>query len=303
LTSEPELDPDVWAVFTGRLPNGNDIVKATIDLGRAPRGIHVVVFREGSVFKCSVEFNPGRFVDPWGIGLCRPEDLRKVVRRVMNRVSRCVTPYLGIEEFQVRRIDVSRNFFGISHPARYFHGLRAVPKPRATFNRLLSNPVSSKPETLEAGSKSGGKVMLYDKYAKAPDRALPATLRFEIRAHQSWLKHYGNISTLADVTKRSIHRLALNRAQWFGLEAEVMTFETACDRILDDSELSTRVQNGLMRYVLARLRGNGPQLSSKTAQEYRRTLKRLGIAPYRTSDIDFAVSRLDFKTGTEIRVA
>jgi hypothetical protein len=309
LISEGSLDPDVWDVFSGNRSAGNgsrevQIIKGEIQIGRPPRDIRVVVFRGGAfAYTCTIEFNPARWVDPFGIGLCRPQDLGAVVSSVMRRVSKYITPIDDLEDFEVRRIDVTRNFYDITNPSRYLFGLRAVPKSRATFNRLFSNPASGVPETLEAGSKSGGKVMLYDKHAQVPSRAEPGTLRCEVQAHQSWCQRYGSIRTVSDLTAQNIDKLADDRFQWFGLEAEVMSYDTMCERIVGDESLSASTKIELLEYALARLRGDEHQMCSKTARKYSRLLRELNIAPYRESAMNFSISRLDFESGTEVQVA
>jgi hypothetical protein len=88
------------------------------------------------------------------------------------------------------------------------------------------------------------------------------TLRFEVQALQGWCKQLANISTFSDLTQTSIDKLFFSRMKWFGLEAEVMYYGTLLDRILDDPSLSTRVQNGLLRYVRAIQRGSEPNVSA-----------------------------------------
>jgi hypothetical protein len=128
-------------------------------------------------------------------------------------------------------------------------------------------------------------------------------MRFEVQARQGWLKSRGCITTFSDLTEANIDRLFFDRMRWFGLEAEVMTYGTFLDRILDDSSLDTRTQNGLLKYVRAMQRGSEPQIHARTAQKYKRLLRELNIAPYDETIADWSVTRLDFESGTEIQVA
>jgi hypothetical protein len=159
------------------------------------------------------------------------------------------------------------------------------------------------PETLRAGSKSGGVAQLYDKHAQMNGRVPYGTMRFEVQAHQGWLKSKADITTFGDLTEVNIDKLFFDRMEWFGLEAEVMTFGTFLDRILDDSSLDTRTQNGLLKYVRAIQRGSEPEVSARTAQTYKRLLRERHIAPYDEGAADPSVTRLDFESGTEIQVA
>lgn len=156
---ETSFDSQIFRVFWGHRTHGLEVVRAKVQISDGVKSIRIVIVRhESTRYKCILEFNPARFVDPFGVGLCRPQDLRKVLRRVMRRVAPYITACGKIEDFEVRRVDVARNLYGVFDSAPYFYGLLTVPKSHATFSRLMCSPQTGRPETYEAGSQSGEKL-------------------------------------------------------------------------------------------------------------------------------------------------
>ncbi len=300
----PSFGNSKWEVTNRKSVNGQTVTHRKLEIGSGSQTIRAYTYSGyESCSGCSLYFHPSRFVDPYGIGLCRPRDLPVVVGRALTMIEPYVGEVIDPEQMRVRRVDVARNLYEIADPPRYLEGLRIVPRPYARFVDLYVNPRTGVPETLTAGTKNAGRVRLYDKYAQAPHLALPGTMRVEVEARGAWCKRLG-LNRFGDLTATNLVRLVDDRIiDWFGLEAEVMTFETACMQIVKNQDLSDRLKVGLLRYLLARLQGQNPETCSKTAGDYRRRLKDLGIAPYLDSAVDFSVTRLDFDAGTELRVA
>lgn len=299
----PEFRSSRWSLKSYGPPNERVITSGWIEIGNDRCKLRIDVYRpNGHEWWCALQFNPARVVNPSGIALCRPRDLERVIDGATIKVRRHVVPKIGSHLFQVRRVDIGRTFREVSSPGRYLAGLHSVPKPRARFNSLIRGK-DGVVETLRAGSKSGGCVSLYDKHRESSGLAPPGTLRCEVQARPSWCQRYGGIFVVEDLTGMNIGRLFRNRVRWFGLERHVMTGRTACEQILRSKDLDIRTREGLALYVLAIERGVEPGVTSRTATKYRGILRELAIAPIPGSSVDTVVSRLDFKSGTEIRVA
>ena len=225
-----QIDEDAtWKLRGHDTSDGPVITSGWLEIVYLGHTLRLYVFhRESCGWRCFLHFNPSRIVEPVGIGLCRLRDLHDVIDEVMNIVSQHVRPFGPSDYFTVRRIDIARNLRGIARPADYLLGLRSVYRPHATLTGLLggAGPACG---TLQAGSASGGKVKLYDKHLKDPHLAPPGTMRVEVEAHRGWCKKFG-IHTVADLSPVTVGRLVRNRLDWFGLERQVMTFETACER-------------------------------------------------------------------------
>lgn len=282
--------------------DGVEHYKALRSIGLPPAEIRLEVRGRSSnpIFTCYMSFNPSRLVDPFGIGLCSPLDVSCLVAEVLDR-SNLRSRLLGeVDEIKVRRIDIARNLRGIRHPWLYLRNLHPIPRRWCTKATLIAGS-SGHLETLSAGSKSGGHVILYDKHAEAPDRAPRGTMRFEVQA-RTWAGRFGGIETVGDISGFSARRLVKNRLKWFGLESELMYMQTAVDRILD-SQYSTRTQIQLLRHLSAQIHGRSPSGTPATVRKYDSLIRDLGIAPVLEGSMEALVTRLDFKSGGEIRIA
>ena len=124
-----------------------------------------------------------------------------------------------------------------------------------------------------------------------------------MEAYKAWCRRYGNIFTTADLSRENIGKLFQNRMRWFGLENEVMTFETARRQILFSDQIGSRRKLGLLQYTYDLEEGKSAKVSSRTASEYNRTLRDLAMGPMREQSKDQSITRLDIETGTEILVA
>jgi len=302
---QPTFKSTKYATWNPRgydTPDGPVFTSGWLEIHHEGHTIRLRTYRSPSgTWRCFLHFNPSRIVEPVGIGLCRLHDLHNVIEEVMGVVSQHVRPYGPSDYFSVRRIDIARNLRGITRPADYLLGLRAVYRPHATLTGLLggAGPACG---TLQSGSASGGKVKLYDKHLKDPHLAPPGTMRAEVEAHSGWCKKFG-IHTVADLSPVIIGRLVKNRLDWFGLEREVMTFETACEKVIEMPGMSAPTKIGLLQYVLSVRRGVDPKVTASTIRKYNGLLKEHQIAPYLSGDVHRSVSRLDLRTGTEVRVA
>jgi hypothetical protein len=180
LIKPPRLASRRWHVKKVRRPCG-DHVSATrwINDGPAPVRASVRGSPEMSTYDCFLSFNPSRFVDPNGIALCRPSDVSSVIGEILEMAHAWLKVWGDVLDMEVRRVDVARNFYGVTDPSRYLLGLAALPRRRAQRNELYRS-AGGQPETLRAGSSSGGWGCLYDKGRESPDLADPGTMRFEI---------------------------------------------------------------------------------------------------------------------------
>lgn len=285
-------------------PDGPVVSWGWLEIIYKAHTIRLKAYRSESLgWRGFLHFNPARIVDPAGIGLCRPRDLYDVIEEVMGVVSQHVRPLGPSVSFSVRRIDVARNFSGVVSPTNYLTGLFGVYRPHAKSTSLIKGR-DGQIGTLRSGSGSGGWVSLYDKHLEAPHVAPPGTMRFEIQARRSWCQRFGGIYTVSDLTPFNLDKLTRNRIRWFGLERDVMTSNTACEKILLNRDLEKREQDGLIRYVLETRLGIKPTASVSSVRKYRALIGNLNIAPSvdLTTETDL-IAHLDFKSGTEVQVA
>jgi hypothetical protein len=252
---------------------------------------------------CTVRFNPARFVDPWGIGLCPQHRLGEVLEEVLLLLDPYVEVIVEPGEMQVRRLDIARNFYGIAEPTRYLDGLRGIPRKHARVGHIYFDPRrESASQTLSVGSQTQ-QGRLYDKHAQLPDLAEPGTMRFEVEARRRWCECYGEIVQFNDIIPSKIDNLILDRVEWFGLQNEVMTFETTCERIINDETVETRLKVALLQFLSDTQRGRPSGKSARTVAHYKRILRSRRIAPVLDAQYERSITRLDFETGTEVQIS
>lgn len=293
----PRFHQSIWQ--TGKWAR-NGLPRIEIPLWDVGTKVQLAPFKAplDSHWSCSCQFNPSRVVDPFGSSLCHLKSFRPVIEMVLALMaSSTVEPLVDIDQMSVRRLDVARDFLHISEPAQYVLGLRSVPRPYARRISLHSGGYL-KNLTLEAGSRSGGWAKIYDKSANGMD----GRLRFELEA-KGWCQSIGSIITVSDLTDHNIRRLVRNRMRWFGLESEIMNFDTFFDRI-DAAELDCRIKIGLLRYGRSLQIGRVQGISQRTENKYKKMIRELGFAvlPDQQSRADFLVRRLDWRSGREVIV-
>jgi hypothetical protein len=133
--ARPEFDDPSWQIYL-RNRGHTEMLRATRFLDGLPAAVRVVVYGPSAAFtfSCCLSFNPARFVDPIGIGLCRAQDVIPITNEILLIERLWLHPIHDIKDMEVRRIDVARNFYEISDPGRYIVGLESFPRRRAQHN-------------------------------------------------------------------------------------------------------------------------------------------------------------------------
>ncbi len=92
--------------------------------------------------------------------------------------------------------------------------LVGTPHKWARRGALLFDPKGLGTQTISISSRTARMTRLYDKWAETGGAVPPGTLRFEAECRKPWLKAYGKIKQLGDVTPERVERLAVNRWEW-----------------------------------------------------------------------------------------
>jgi len=251
-----------------------------------------------------VEFNPSRVLDPDGWGLVRPDELSHALAEVVPIARQHLRPAAEVAAWGVRRIDLARDFEGVSKPANIVRALAPLPRPWARRNLVHSDPSRQGAQTLMVGS-GAGVVRLYDKNAETEGRAPEGVLRWEAECRRHWAAKYGGLLAVADITQVSCVALAEDRWAWSGMGTEVGAMSRVYE-LVRSSGLSVREQNGLLVFVWGQAAGDMAYLAKASLAKYRRLQRalRLVVEPGSLDMSGGVVSRLDWGTGREVfRVA
>ncbi len=250
-----------------------------------------------------IETNPARFADPTGCSLLDPRLVGPAVHAMWLRASELVEPDCDILDANITRLDVSRDFRGITSPSLFVSGLGPIRRPWAKRSFTYNDPGRSNAQTLFVGSGAGG-VRLYDQHAAYADKGAPeGSLRWEVEARKDWLARC-DMRHVADLDPFRVERLARERWDWSAMGHPVTGPVHAVDvlrRAVAEKTISRSVASRMLgSYVMDAL--GGPGVSRRTEYRYQALGKRLGVgsgALFASDGVQRVAARLDFETGTE----
>lgn len=251
-----------------------------------------------------VEANPARFADPRGCELLDPRLLGPAVEVMWRCAQTVAEPDCDVLDANVRRLDVSRDFRGITSPSLFVSGLGPIQRPWARRSFTYNDPGRGHAETLFVGSGAGG-VRLYDQHQAYADKGAPeGSLRWEVEARKEWLAKVG-VARVGDLDPFRVGRLAAERWEWSAMGQPVTGPVHAVDvlrRAVAEKVITRSVANRLIgTYVMDAL--GGPGVSRATEYRYRSIAKKIGIgsgALFAEGGIQRIAARLDFESGSEI---
>lgn len=249
------------------------------------------------------EANPSRFADPDGCTLMDPRLLGPAIEVMWRCARTLVEPDCDVLDASVTRVDVARDFRGITSPSLLVSGLGPIRRPWARRSFTYNDPGRAHAETLYVGSGAGG-VRLYDQHQAYADKGAPeGSLRWEVEARKGWLGKVG-IRHVTDLDPVSVGRLAADRWDWSAMGTPVTGPVHAVD------VLRREVAAGhLKAATAARMLGSsvmhalgGPGVSTRTEYRYRRLARELGVgsaALWSDERVARVRARLDWESGTE----
>lgn len=252
-----------------------------------------------------VECNPSRILDPDGFSLAPLDSIEEVASRVVAAAAHeLLDPSCGLADMRPRRIDVAKDFTGVTRPASLLAGLATVHRPWSRKNALFNDGTRNGAQTLLVGSKSSG-VRLYDKASETDGGVPEGTLRWEVEGRKGWLDRYGGMARLSDITVRTLSEFATDRWEWSGMGTEIGAADEVVERVTR-SGLSPAKQQRVLGWLLLVSVGRQASMAKETAAEYRSIARRLGIAigadcfgEQATAGGAFA-ARLDWESGREV---
>lgn len=251
-----------------------------------------------------VECNPARFADPDGCSLLDPRQLPAALTVMCSAAAEVTEPALEPGDWNVKRVDVARDFRGVMSPALYVEGLGPIKRPYARRSFTYNDPGRANAQTLFVGSKAGG-VRLYDQHEAYSEKGAPAgSIRWETEARRGWLEKAG-VRRVADLDAVAVDRLAAERWEWSKMGSPVTGPVNAVqllERHVQAGEISRAVAYRLAGEMLFRSFGFGDQ--ARTSQwRYRAVADEVGLTATALWSDDLsrqAVGRLDFESGAEV---
>ena len=251
-----------------------------------------------------VEANPARFADPHGCSLLPLRDLPAAVSVLLAGAAEMVEASTAPDDARVKRLDLARDFRGVTSPALYVEGLAPMKRPWARRSYTYNDPGKGNAQTLYVGSNAGG-VRLYDQHEAYAGKGAPdGSLRWEGEYRAGWLERWG-VKAVSDLDPVVCGRMALDRWEWSAMGAQVtgpVNAVQVLQREVAKGALSESVAHRLLGAMVFQSFGYGAQ-SRRSEQRYRDVVERLGMtnAALWSNDLDRqALGRLDWQSGTEV---
>lgn len=309
-------DREAWA-FSADLPEGGQVM-----WGNGPRAV--------------VELNVSKAKQGHNVEALDLADTLEVAREAFDWAQLWIPAAVPFEDAFVNRLDLVRDFEGVTRPVQTLSALRSVPMRGRATARLFNDAHKGGAITLTKGNGARSST-LYDKGAEvlkfepkkpsknadadereayreacARHRALVALaegrLRFEARVRKEPLRRAG-VTTMQDVTPfaDNVVRLGWLRRQmfgWAGFDREVSALARVTEAVLSDPELSNRERATCLGYFLLASQGHevGRLFSSNTQRKYERVASTLGLVLDGTAPTEAGtfVARLDYDQGVEV---
>jgi len=248
-----------------------------------------------------VDFNPARVIEPDGWRMAAVGEALGTVELAAAALRSLTCPvWVDIDEWAVSRLDVGKDFGGVEDPGVMLAAVGRVPARWSKLN--MTHAGRNGAQTVTRGSKSAGMVRAYDKCAETKGDAPEGTVRFETEGRKGWLRNYGEIAMLRDVTVESVELFARNRFEWSGVGVEVAGSLGQLWSKVQSIEASDRERMFFLSYLVVSAAGERPPVSKMSAAKYGRWQREAGIAaPFDVvGEAVEVVRRLDWESAREV---
>ena len=130
----------------------------------------------------------------------------------------------------------------------------------------------------------------------------------ELQGRKGWLRTYGGMRVLGDVTPDRVSAFVQDRWDWSGMGMEIGGSRSDFVHVIRSADLPglTDIKKAtLIGYVEQRALGLDPRLSDGSTKAYNRFIRKLGLScdGSRLGDFAAARRRLDFLEGREVLCA
>lgn len=240
-----------------------------------------------------VEFSAPKLAGSDNVVPLSLDEVRAVVPGVLEEARQYVE---WRDPVQVNRLDVARDFTGVTEPGVLLLGLSSVPLPGRKVRDLYRDPAAGNAQTLFVRNTGGG-CRLYDKHEESGKDEAIGRLRCEAQERRRGLRAQG-VHLFADLSDELVYRVGRQRFDWAGFGRSVALFDECVTRVLASPDLTDgqRLQ-GLGALTLARA-GQWHRVGNRwRRQRMRALLEVAGAFPLGSESAPATVYRLDYDCG------
>lgn len=289
---------DGWTTQTRKATGRGDQVSSSVQLECEGSAVFVGVQEVAGEVWGKVEGNPARMVDPDGFSLAPIDSIPTLARHMWDVATEMVAPSCTLPEARLKRLDVARDFLDVGNPSLYVRSLVGVRRPYAKRAYVFSNPSKGNAETLGVGSGSG-MARLYDQHQAYGEKGAPeGSMRWELEARDRWLSKV-DLERVGDWNAEAVADITAERWTWSGCGLEVAAVDAVIEKVRR-AGLSEAKQQRLLGRLLLQAQGFPVGGDRKTAAEYDRLIRDLGVVLPATETASTFVGRLDWASGTEV---
>jgi hypothetical protein len=304
--AEYDEDPTAWdsvALKAPGTPHQRLTLSRTVDVVdgcKAFVGVQEVPDNPSERWWGKVELNPSRVVDPGGHGLASVGDLPDVMLATLRGAGAVVTPAAALDEMNVKRVDVARDFTEVDDATPMLRALGSVHRPYSRLNLLHADSQRNGAQTLMVGARSAGLVRLYDQHAAYGSPV--GSLRFEAEC-RDWSARLADVRKFSDLSQESVTALAVDRWEWSAFGVEVASSLATLLREVVAAGVVGRLATGFVSWLVEQSAGvEVCERSKATLAKYRRLQRQLRLAAPSDMHSSLSVVRwLDLDEGTVMR--
>ena len=248
-----------------------------------------------------IEFNPARCADPEGFGLASVDETISALVASVSAAGCVIVPvrHDELSSYKLKRLDVAKDFRSVIEPSALIRGLAPIPRSWSRKNLVHADPSKNGAQTLMVGSNSGI-ARLYDKCAETQGKVAQGTVRFEIEGRSDWLKNYGGMRSVADLSNEKVRGFARDRWEWSKMGVEVKSTAGVVD-VVARSGLTPRQQQNFIGWLVMQSTPYAYTPAKEALAKFRKLQRELNISI--GADVVGSVgfsSRLDWESGEEV---
>lgn len=256
-----------------------------------------------------LEFSVPRLLNGTNISPAPLESVLPLLRQMAGPMNDRIGWVGDPGQWRVTRLDIARDFHGVTARAQLLDGLAPILVPHATFNTRQYRDTLGGTATLIKGTSRRYTSTLYDKSVELRGKGArsvsePGHVRYELRLRRPVLVERG-IACVQDIASTQVELLARSYFKKSGYDLEVRGMNrTLLELAVIRDELNpseARQLTKMLGILQMQAAGMDPCVSATTLKKHLDLASRLGVSAADFVHPGHDSLRLDFERGTQVR--
>jgi hypothetical protein len=302
------------------LATGELIESFTGEYGQITESVFLNVRQYDGRWYGLMEFSPSAYLRGHNLWPATVAETTRVLTELYSRCEDYVVWTVGVDDIEVTRLDIVRQFHGVSDISTILDAVSVTTGSRLSINSQHRNPSTARSETVMRGVKNRWTAKLYDKQAQMLDLAKSAAperrtgvaeaaaeaqgvVRYEAQLRRPALKDM-NITTMAHVhrkegTLQDKARDLFDRCQ-FGTEAGGQDKVRAALRRMRSNAADYKRADKVIGMLWQEAHGEPLSCKADAQAENRRVARRYGLTAADMLTPTGNAVRLHYPTATQV---